>query len=241
MHKNTPFVVEASDAGLIFSGRVVTREEVGPDVSSLRYEVVPTAIWKCPAAERFVFYSVQTSCKVDLALHQEHLFMLQKQPKLRVDSLVVHRCRDYYSPLNQAPELGLVKALFVPSLRASLGSEGPRLNASEAEYFAGILPGVDFRFDNQLMGFFADRHQLTKQEYFNRYLTERMLQQLVVFSPAERAASGGYAAMLVSWPNTSAAGAVSGRFYRRLYRTGSAVSPTMRRRLLRRLHKNQLA
>jgi hypothetical protein len=231
-------VEEVEGAGLIFSGRVVARRVVGTEHHpELQFERVPGTVWKGPVADRYFLYSEETSCKVDFSSGEEYLLMVRQKSGLRPDSLHVERCSDYYSPLHRAPELGIIKALLVPALRAGLGTAGPHLSASEAEYFAGILPGAEFRFDNQLLGFGVDRRPITKQQYLSRFLTKTMLKELVVLSPAEQAASGGYTAVLVAWPGRQ--GAQLNGLYRRRYKSGSAVSLAFRRRLVRQLARAQ--
>lgn len=232
--RHETFVEEVDRAGLILSGRVVARRVVGPEHHPrLRFELVPGTVWKGPVADRYFLYSEETSCKVDFSPGEEYLLMVRQKPRLQPDSLHLARCSDYYRLLRQAPELGIIKALFVPALRANMGTAGSRLNASEAEYFAGILPDAAFRFDNQPLGFIIDRQPISKQRYLSRFLTETMLKELLVFSPAEQAATGGYAAVLVAWPGRQ--GAKLNRLYRRHYKSGSMVSPAFRRRLVRRL------
>ena len=238
--RNESFEERVADAGLIFSGRVVARRVVGSaHYSQLQFELVPGTVWKGPVAGRYFLYSEETSCKVDFSPGEEYLVMVRQRPGLRPDSLHIARCSDYSYPLNRASELGIVKALLVPSLRANLGTVGPRLNPSEAEYFAGILPESGFGFNNQLLGFFEDRRPLTKQQYLSRFLTTTMLKELVVFTPAEQAAAGGYAAALVAWPERKGGRGAPSGYYRRLHKSGSAVSARRRRQLVRRLARVQ--
>ncbi|UOE32757.1 hypothetical protein MTP16_16675 [Hymenobacter monticola] len=205
---------------------MVSRQLVhGQPYGPLRFEVEPGTVWKGAAAARVVIYSDQSSCGTDFEPGEEYLFILSGYPGFRSDSLVLGRCSGYHVPMHRADVLGLVKALYVPALRANLGAAGPRLNASEAEYFAGILPDTDFDFTNQQLGFFLDRQPMTKQQYLDRFLTVRVLHELVVFTPQERAAAGGYAAALVSWSK------MAGR--------RKPISPKFRRRLVRRLAKAQ--
>jgi len=82
-----------------------------------------------------------------------------------------------------------------------------QLNAHEAAYFNEILPG-NFNFTDKKVAFkYGDfgKQNISKQTYFDRWGKEyyksgkAITNQLLVLTPEEKSASGGFDAVIVTW------------------------------------------